>query len=66
MNRKTKPLEIYLEEECLICPNLSLVTDTIYASDGGYVKNHYCEHTEFCSKVRRAWEMARGEGVRRI
>lgn len=66
MIRKTKPLEIYLDEECLICPNLSLVTSTVYTSDGGFFKNHSCEHEEFCSKVRRAWEEARGEGVRRI
>lgn len=66
MIRKTKPLEIYMDEECLICPNLSLVTDTTYTSDGNYFKNHHCEHSEFCSKVRRAWEEARGEGVRKI
>lgn len=66
MIRKQKTLEIYLDEECLICPNLSLVTDTIYTSDGGYVKEHRCVHTEFCSEVRRAWEEARGEGLQRI
>lgn len=51
-----KELVIEVEEECLICPNLSLSTFTIYGADGSFFKNHRCEHLEFCKKVRRAWE----------
>ena len=57
-----KTLEIELEEECLGCPELSLVTVNLYANDEPYIKMHRCEHIEFCKKVRRAWEEVRDRG----
>lgn len=51
-----KELVIEVEEECLICPNLSLTTANIYSADGTVFKTHHCEHLEFCKRVRRAWE----------
>lgn len=53
-----KELVIEVEEECLICPNLSLSTSTIYGNEGTFFKIHHCEHLEFCKKVRSAWEKA--------
>ena len=57
-----KELVIELEEECLLCPHLSLVTRQygIYASGKPY-KVHECEHLDFCEGVRKAWEKVRRE-----
>lgn len=57
-----KELVIELEEECLVCPHLSLVTKKygIYA-DGNPFKVHECEHLDFCKDVRKAWEAMKNE-----
>lgn len=57
-----KELVIPMEEECLICPNLSLVTRQygIYASGKPFMA-HECEHLDFCRAVRKAWETVRKE-----
>ena len=57
-----KDLVIPMEEECLICPNLSLVTRQygIYAN-GKPHKVHECEHLDFCEAVRKTWEKVRNE-----
>ena len=60
-----KTLEIEMEEECLICPNLSLTTTTFYAEGEVFFKSHDCEHLEFCKKVRRAWETVQEKGGRK-
>lgn len=53
---------IELEEECLVCPHLSLATREygIYA-DGKPFKVHECEHLDFCKDVRKAWETVKHE-----
>ena len=58
-----KDLVITMEEECLICPNLSLVTrqDRLYGEGKPWlsIKVHECEHLGFCRAVRGAWETVR-------
>ena len=62
-----KVLEIELEEECLVCPKLSLQTVTEmyenYTDDGTKLYNiynvHRCRHLAFCQEVRKAWEEVR-------
>ena len=56
-----KELVIELEEECLICPNLSLVTKVYGNCLSGmpYMVVHQCEHLPFCKDVRKTWETVR-------
>lgn len=60
-----KDLVIELEEECLECPHLSLVTrqNRLYAEGKPWlsIKVHECEHLGFCRAVRGAWEKVRKE-----
>ena len=60
-----KELVIELEEECLVCPHLSLVTrqDRLYADGKPWlsIKVHECEHLGFCMAVRAVWETVREE-----
>lgn len=58
-----KELVIEVEEECLICPNLSLSTSTIYSDGEATFKIHQCEHLEFCKRVRQAWEKVHKQRV---
>lgn len=58
-----KNFNIEMEEECLTCPNLSLVTRREYLYDGGPINGvrtvytiHECEHIGFCKEVRNNWE----------
>lgn len=51
-----KEMAIEMEEECIDCPLLSLVTDTIYADNEIFYKVHRCEHLDFCKAVRKNWE----------
>lgn len=60
-----KELVIELEEECLVCPHLSLVTrqKRLYAEGKPWLltKVLECEHLDFCRAVRGAWETVRKE-----
>lgn len=48
---------IELEEICLACPNLSLVTKEYgIGSDGKPLKVHECKHIFFCRDFRKAQE----------
>ena len=51
-----KDLVITMEEECITCPKLSLVTDTIYMDNKPFYHIHQCEHLKFCQEVRKNWE----------
>lgn len=52
-------LKIEMDDECIECMSISLVTRTVYCSDGSVLKVHDCEHTDFCRTVRKALEAAR-------
>lgn len=52
-------LKIEMDDECIECPSISLVTSTVYGSDGNVLKIHDCMHADFCRAVRKAWEAAR-------
>lgn len=51
-----KILQVELEEECLICPKLSLQTRDYYQDNVVVYKVHQCEYIDFCKQVRKAWE----------
>lgn len=53
-----KELTIMLEEECLECPELSLTTGKL-RSDNRCINIHTCCHSDFCRKVRKAWDVVR-------
>ena len=48
-----KNLTIEMEAECVTCPKLSLVTDTIYMYNKQFYHTHHCEHLKFCQEVRK-------------
>lgn len=50
-----KELVIEMEEECITCPFLSLVTKTLCIRDKHY-KTHECEHMSMCKEIRKNWE----------
>lgn len=54
-------LEIEVEEECLLCPNLELETQNYYSDMLPIYKFHQCKHVNFCKGVRSAWEQARSK-----
>jgi len=56
-----KDLAITMEEECIDCPMLSLVTSTLDMGNGKIYKVHRCEHVDFCKVVRNNWEKHRKE-----
>ena len=59
-----KELVIELEDECLDCPYLSLVTEILYVDDffeEKTIKTHGCEHIDFCKAVRKQWEKRKAE-----
>ena len=49
-----KELVIEMEEECVDCPHLSLVTKRPYLE--AEIAIHECEHIDFCKAVRKNWE----------
>ncbi len=49
-----KELVIEMEEECIDCPHLSLVTKRPYYE--AKIAIHECEHIDFCKVVRKNWE----------
>ena len=55
-NRNRKSLIIEMEEECIGCPQISLVTNRAYAYDQAFYISHQCEHLEFCQSIREHWE----------
>ena len=50
-----KELVIEMEAECITCPFLSLVTNTLRVGDYCY-KTHECKHMSMCREVRKNWE----------
>jgi len=54
-----KELVIEMEEECIDCPHLSLVTKRPYYK--AQIAIHECEHLEFCKAVRKNWERVKAD-----
>ena len=58
-----KNLVIEMEEECISCPNLSLVTTKLFTDVQDHVwLVHNCEHLNFCKAVRENWEKVKNRG----
>ena len=49
-----KELVIEMEEECIICPNLTL--ETVNAFGDPNLKFHQCKYIGFCKVVKKNWE----------
>lgn len=47
-------LKIEMNEMCLECPHISLVTRKIHTSEGMLLNFHMCEHDGFCQDIRKA------------
>lgn len=56
-----KELVIEMEEECIDCPHLSLVTKRLHLNGGAQFAIHECEHLEFCKAVRKNWERVKAD-----
>lgn len=55
-----KELVIEMEEECITCPFLSLVTNTLYVGNNHY-KTHECKHMSMCKEIRKNWERVKAD-----